>query len=194
MDIRVNGFKTDYRPDGTPVEWVHYTGKDAMSENGQLSHSTWEKISRVIPKDVMRNDDDGLKSAVMRSTWAQIEPAYLAWKEGNEIPTTGTPLGAWAGVNTDQAAALRGVGLLTVEAVADVSEVILGRPPLPNMRELKRQAGLWLEGLGQSALQAKLTEMEERNAAMMEMLAELQADKPKRGRPRKEEAEQDEAA
>jgi hypothetical protein len=187
MDIRVLQFKTEYQPGKPDADWVLFTGKDAMSENGQLSCATWEKISRIRPPEYMSNDDGGLKMAAMRSQWSQIEPAYAAWKSGNEIPDHGTPLAAWPGVNPQQADVLKAVGLKTVEAVAEVAETILARPPLPDMREIKRQAALWLEGRAGADQAAVIADLQAQNAAMLEMLSELQADKPKRGRPAKEQ-------
>ena len=194
MDIKVIRFSTVYATGKPDADWVEFTSKDAYDESGHPRHSTWENIKRIQPPEYIDNDDGGLKMAALRSQWAQIEPAYLAWKSGMSLPETGTPLGAWAGVNVDQANALRGIGIKSVEAVANCSEGLLANAPLPNMREIKRQAGLWLEGQDKAGLTAQLADLEAKNAAMLEMLAEMQAEKPKRGRPAKVEAEDEEAA
>lgn len=194
MSIRIIGFKAEY-PLGKPqVDWVHFTSRDAMTENGAITHSTWEKISRLIPTESRSNDDEGLKMAAMREQWKQIEPEYLAWKNGQSLPESGTPLGVWPGVNQQQAEALKSVGLRTVEDVSAASEALLARPPLPNMRELKRQAAAWLEGRSAAEQALTIAELQEQNRAMLEMLAELQAERPegepKRGpgRPKKVDA------
>ena len=184
--IRVLGFKQEFHPDGRVIDMVHFTSSDAMRDNGEPTHSTWERISRLRPPEVMENDDGGLKAAALRSQWASIEAAYDAWKKGHQIPETGTPIGAWPALSQEQAEALRTVGLSTVESVANATETTLSRPPLPHMRELQRQAKLFLEGRGKAELEDKIRKLEEQNAAMMEMLAE---DKPKRGRPAKEDVE-----
>lgn len=190
MDIMVLRFKEEYRTGKPPVDWVEFTSKDALDEGGHPRHSTWEMVKKLRPPETIDSDDSGLKMAAMRSQWAQIEPAYLAWKEGSALPDNGTPLAAWPGVNPDQADALRSVGLSTVEAIASASESILMAPPLPNMREIKRQAGIWLEGRSSAELAAQLAELQAQNAAMLEMLAE-RPEPAKRGpgRPRKDEAE-----
>jgi len=190
MDLRILEFKTEYSIGKPDVDWVHFTSRDAMTESGAITHSTWEKISRITPTESISNDDNGLKMAAMRSQWAQIEPAYLAWKQGQVLPETGTPLGAWPGVNTQQAEALKSVGLHTVEAIASATESVLSKPPLPNMREIKRQAVAWLEGRDAAEQAATIAQLQEQNAAMLEMLAELQDGKEEKrgpGRPRKEE-------
>jgi hypothetical protein len=193
--IRVIQFRTEYRPGKEPLDWVEFTSSDAVNDSGQAMHTTWEVVKRIMPPEDIPNDDGGFKMAAMRSQWNQIGPAYESWKSGEEAPESGTPIAAWAGVNTDQAAALRGVGIKTVEAMAAVSEGILSKPILPNMRELKRQAAMWLEGQSSAALAAQIAELQAQNAAMLEMLAERAAEaddeaenKPRRGRPRKEEA------
>ena len=194
MDLRILDFKTEYHIGKPDVDWVHFTSRDAMTENGAITHSTWEKISRVTPTESISNDDTGLKMAAMRSQWAQIEPAYLAWKQGQVLPESGTPLGAWPAVNPQQAEALKSVGLHTVEAIASANEGVLSKPPLPNMREIKRQAVAWLEGRSAAEQAATIAALQERNEAMLAMLAELQADKAEEkrgpGRPRKVEAEE----
>jgi len=189
MDIMVLRFKTEYRTGRPDVDWVEFTSRDALDEGGHPRHSTWEMVNRLRPPEYLKNDDGGLKMAALRSQWAQIEPAYLAWKEGASLPETGTALAAWPGVNADQADALRAVGLTTVEAVAAASESILMAPPLPNMREIKRQAGIWLEGRDNAAMAARLAELEAQNAAMLEMLADRTEPKRGPGRPPKQAEE-----
>ena len=195
--IRVLGFKQQYRPNGKAIDMVHFTSGDAMRENGEPTHSTWERISRIMPPEVIENDEGGLKLAALRSQWAQIEPAYAAWKSGHEIPETGTPLGAWPAIDNAQAEALKGVGIKTIEDVANATENLLAKPPLPHMRELQRQAKTFLEGADKAAQAAEIAALKEQNAAMLEMLAEQkqEQDKPRRGRPPKAKSdEQGEAA
>jgi len=195
LRIRVIQFKTEYKPGKPPVDWVEFTSGDAMSDSGVPMHSTWEQVRRIMPPEFIENDDGGLKMAALRSQWAQIEPHYEAWKKGQDVPTSGTALGAWPGVNPDQADALRSVGLVTVEAVANATETILARPPLPNMREIKRQAALWLDGQDSAAMSLRVAELEAQNAAMLEMLAEQKTEaKRGPGRPRKDEQQSEEAA
>lgn len=179
MDIKIIRFKTEYVANKPPFDMVEYAARDAIDESGNPRSTTWARITQIMPPDHIENDESGLKIGYMRAFWDQIGPAYERWKANDELPVDGTPLGAWPGVNADQADALRGVGLTSIEAVARVSEDVLSRPPLPNMREIKRQAQLWLDGRGDAALQARLAELEEQNAAMIAMLEEQTAAKPK---------------
>lgn len=191
--IRVIGFKQEIRADGRIEDWVHFTASDAMTETGQATHSTWENVKRLIPPDEFEHDAGGLKMAALRSNWTEIEPHYRAWKEGNTIPEGGTPIGAWPALSQQQAEALRAVGMRTVEDVAAATEAILARPPIPNMRDLKKQAALYLEGRSKVALEEEIATLRAQQEAMLEMLAERTEpgaeaeDKPRRGRPRKVE-------
>ena len=58
-------------------EWVKVGGNGA---------TTNEKVARLQKTDL----------------WPFLERAYAAWKKGQEEPTDGTPLAAWAGVNAAQ--------------------------------------------------------------------------------------------
>ena len=192
--IRILEFKTEYDATGKATDWVHFTSGDAFSEAGQVTHSTWERISRLIPPEYIVNDDAGDKMKALRGQWSQIEPHYNAWKAGNEIPADGTPLGAWPGLSNAQAETLRKIGINTVQKLATIPETVLARPPLPNLRDLKAQAMLWLEGRDKAALEAQVAEQQRQIDAMLEMLAERKGaedDEPKRGpgRPRKEAVE-----
>jgi hypothetical protein len=186
MDIRVLRFKTEYNAAGLGIDWVEFTSKDAMNESGIPTHTTWEVISRLQPPDQIENDDGGLKMAAMRSQWAQIEPHYMAWKDGNELPDNGTPLAAWSGVTPEQAEVLRRIGAKSVEAVAGLTEAVLGNPPLPNLREIKRQAQAFIEGRDKSAMASEIATLREQLETALAMMAEEAAEKPRRGRPPKE--------
>lgn len=192
--IKVLGFKQTLKANGHLVDWVNFTSSDGMTDTGEPAFATWMEIKRITPPEYIDNDDGGLKMAALRSQWAQIEPAYAAWKAGHEMPEHGTPLGVWPGISADEAEALRTVGIKTVEDVAGLTEDRLARPVLPRLRDLQRQAKVFLDAMGDAELRAKVAQLEEQNAAMLEMLAEAkQAEKSETkrgpGRPRKEDVE-----
>ena len=176
--IKVLGFKQTLKANGNLVDWVNFTSSDGMTDTGEPAFATWVEIKRITPPEYIENDDGGLKMAALRSQWAQVEPAYKAWPA----------------LSGDEAEGLRTVGIKTVEEVANLSEDRLARPVLPRLRELQRQAKVFIAGMGNAALEAKIAQLEEQNAAMLEMLAEKEMadDKPRRGRPPK--VKEDEAA
>lgn len=203
--IRILEFKQQSKiVDGKPVveDWVKYAPIHAVQ-----TVQTWERVERLRPKDAIEdNPDAGERAAFIRTRWGEIEPAYAAWKSGNDIPTNGTPLAAWPGVTPDQAAALKMSGIRTVEEVASMPDHVLAKVHLPNMREMRTNAKAFLDSRGDAETAARLAKAEADNASMREqldealkMLAELTApasDAPKRGRKPKavEAEEEDEAA
>jgi hypothetical protein len=195
MDIRILDFKTEYRTGKPPRDWVIFTSADGIKGDGNYSHTTSEPVECLRPKDGV----DGMRGDHIRAVWAIIEPAYKAWKDGAEAPEVGTALGAWPGVTPEQAKALRSIGIRSVEEMASVSESVMARSPVPNMRDLKAQAQLWLDGRDGAEQAAKITELQAQLEAMKELLVEAAAErqdteeaKPRRGRPPK--VKQDEAA
>lgn len=194
--IRVLGFKQTLRPNGSTVDWVNFTAQDGISETGEPSFSTWAEIARITPPEVINNDDGGLKMAALRSQWQQIEPHYSAWKSGQQMPETGTPIGVWPAISADEAQALRTAGFKTVQQIAEMSEAQLMRPVLPRMRDLQRQAKGFLDGMGAAELRVQIAQLQEQNAQMLEMLAEKRTDDAKRGpgRPRKAADQEEDAA
>jgi hypothetical protein len=142
--------------------------------------------------------------------WRQIEPHYIAWKQGTEIPESGIPLSAWAGVTVEQAEVLRKTGIRTVEEVSTLTEGQIGRVNLPGVRNLKQLAAEFLASRSGADTASKVTALAEQNDAlkaqleeMASMIAEMRAEKAgdadaedeapikrKPGRPRKAEIEE----
>lgn len=204
-NIHVIGFRVEYRrvagqADLVPREWVKYAPRHAPALINE------EMVSTLIPpENGIDRDDEGLKMGYMNAVWKQIEPAYRAWKEGTEVPLDGVPLGAWAGVSPAQADVFKQHKIFTVEDVRDMTEAQITRIALPGLRSLKTQAGSYLEGRDKTEQAGRLAAIEEQNAALraqLEEMAELIASRdddaeiaPKRrGRPRKEAVETEEAA
>lgn len=152
-------------------DWVTY----APGHNPLTTHTT-ERVRHVIPApERMGNDPEGMKLAFMTARWAQMEPAYDAWKKGKELPISGTPLSLWPALNSEQVKVFRSLGIATVEEVRDLSESQIGRIPLPSMRELKRQAHLFLENLNASGAAEREAEKDRTIEAMQDRLAQLEA-------------------
>ena len=196
--IVVLSFDTTYGkgPDGKPkeIEWVTYAPAH-MAHYAQ----TRERVDFMNPANLRHVSDDengAKKTDFMRYRWAQIETAYKAWKSGNEIPVDGTPLAAWSGLNAAQANVFRSMGIKSVEMIANMNDAVMQRVQLPGVREIIRQAEVFLESKGDAEMAERMAKMEAHNAALSEQLEAAMAlleqkTEPKRGpgRPRKEEAE-----
>lgn len=203
--IRIIGFTKKYSHDkaGNVVErdWITYGPAHAIQTVVNEA-----MVDSLRPSDNLKGDDSGIRGAFLKARWAEIEPAYLAWLAGNELPATGTPLGVWPGITSDQAAALKAAGLRTVEDVATLLDTVIGKVMLPNVRELRTQAQRFLEARDTEAAAQKMVRRDEEVASLkdqldeaLKMLGELTKPQaaPKRGRPRIEvDAEEtaDEAA
>lgn len=185
MDTRVIDFKTEYRPGQDPIDWVLLAPAGPAFDKTR----TWHRVCKLMPPE---DADETTKSSdsfmAMAGRWKVIGPAYEAWKKGNEIPTEGTPLAAWGGVNASQVEALKKMGIFTVEQVRDMGDAAVSELRMPNARALPKLAGKFLETENVSVKDAKIEELEEKIKVMAEMMEEQ---KPKRGpgRPKKADSE-----
>lgn len=179
------GFKLDAKGkrvmENTEVDWVLYAPSHSPVNTG-----TWERIRHLEVTDEMRRGEETEKLKLMTMKWSQIEPAYKAWKSGNELPVAGTPLAAWAGVTAEKAEVLRRYGIRTVEEVSRLSEGQMEKVALPGMREMRKQAAIFLEGRGAAEaaereaerdaeienLKRQLQETQQQFSAAMDLLSE----------------------
>ena len=182
--IHVHGFEIRYhknRETGAmdrPVEYVRYSPRF-----GAQSTEVSKPISHILPDEAKIGGGEqnrNMKLAFMRQRWNMIEPAYKAWKEGNELPLSGTPLAVWPGVSQQQATALKNVGIRTVEELRDMPDSQSGKVPLPNVRDMKKQAKAFLEATDKNAASTQMVELKSQNDALsdrleaaMEMIEEL---------------------
>ena len=179
--FRIVKFWTEYRGTKDPIDMVEIAPEGPGFEKTRTAH----RVDRLRPpEDVSETARDSLHYTAMVARWNLIGPAYEAWKAGNEIPDHGTPLAAWSGVSPEQAQALRQMGITTVEAVRDAGDATLAKLHMPNARQLPKLAGDFLSGADAASKDAKIAEMEDRIAAMAEMLEERTKRGP--GRPKKE--------
>ena len=177
--IIIQGFDTTYersfdesgKPTGRKdraVDWVTYA-----PAHMPLLQSTRERVGFLDPANMkIRGDDEnGAKKAdFMRWRWAQIEPAYNAWKKGHELPVNGTPLAAWPGLNAAQAAVFRALGIQSVEQIAGMNDALMGRVQLPGVREIKASATAFLEARGDAEFADRVTRVEQHNRELTEKL------------------------
>lgn len=148
--------------------WVTYAPAYSL-----MKTKNTERVRLMLPDPArMGNDQDGEKLRFMTARWLQIEPAYEAYMKGQEIPVVGTPLGIWPAVTAEQVEVFKQVGIRTVEEVRDLTDGAIERVRLPNMRELRNQAKLFLE----NSDTAKAAEREAQKDAMLEEMAQKIAD------------------
>ena len=131
----------------------------------------------LMVAEVLRVREDGdpdnpawLAARIRRDA---VLPAYEAWKKGEELPTDGTPIGAWPGITPDQAAGLKAAGLRSIEEVANANDALMSKIPLPNVRGLKELAANFLAGSDRAKVAASLADKDRELAEMREQLEEL---------------------
>lgn len=181
--IRIVKFWTTYqpKPDGTTeaIDRVEYCAPGMAQRT--TTTATVRSLSRLIPNV----DPDNIAAAMAKSRWEAIEPAYNAWKAGQEAPTNGTPLAAWPGVSPEQAEVMRTLGLRTVEDVAGSTDTVISRVQLPGVRELQQNAKRFLAardnvavasqmGALEAAMQIKDEQLEEMRQIMLAMQARME--------------------
>lgn len=185
--ILITGFHQKYKKDAdgnlTPVDWVSWVPVNAPQTIGNS-----ERVDRLNPANVKLPEgaNGGDKLAYMGMIWAEVEPAYKAWKEGREVPLNGMPLAAWPGITPEQAEIFRMSGIRTVEGVRDMTDSMRSKVRLPNTRELQALAGTFLENSDaakaaerEAEKDRQIVEMRERMEAMEALLEERTNPAPK---------------
>lgn len=192
--FRILGFRTKGEIRNGKPHFVEYVDVCAPGQSQRTATPL-----RIV--DVMRVREDGdpdnpaWQMAKMKRDL--IKPAYEAWKAGQDLPVHGTPLAAWSGLTSEQVEVLRSTGLRTIEELANATESIITRTPLPNMRSIVAQAKMFLDSRDQSRVVADLARKDaelEAMRAQLEEMKELMLSKfnddeaPRKGRPRRVEA------
>ncbi len=192
--IRVLDYEIEHRPGKTPLEWLLVSNTDSMTATGQAQSATWMRVRDLMPPKegtfAVPLDSDHVK--VQQEVWNAIRPQYEAKRDMQNVTIDGTPLAAWGGATAKQIVALNQIGVLSVEQLADLSEAVLQSPIIPHLRELRSQAIQWRQGRPAAELNARLEELERKNAALEAALNDQgeEGEEPRRrpGRPRKEAA------
>jgi hypothetical protein len=126
--------------------------------------------------------------------WAQhFEASYATWKEGNEIPTYGTPIRTWPVVSPAQVTNLVGLKVMTVEDLAVANEETLRHLGM-GARDLKAKAIAWLASAKdtgvsvqrvadlETKVEALLSQSEQKDDLIAELTAKLAAQSAPKGR------------
>lgn len=164
LDIRILRFYTHYE----------------LSEGGEPKAT--DMVSFCPPGMADKAVKNERVEKILRATPAQeiayakkqiVEPAYEAWKRGQEIPDNGTPLAAWAGVSPEQVEALKSIGLLTIESVADLTDGEITKKPMPGLRTLREMARRFVTTLDKGEVTNALKEKDNEIAALRAQMEEL---------------------
>ena len=117
----------------------------------------------------------------------QFKKKYEMWKQGVDAPLNGTSVKEWPVLSPAEVENFINMSILTIEDVANMTEEAMGRVGMGS-RGLRDKAREWLQAkdLAGNALKEN-AELRKQVAELTAQVKELLADKPKRGRPTKED-------
>ena len=162
--------------------WTEYRQKD-----GEMKGIDWVELAAIGDelttaqmrvKDITPPEHPDLKNmshVALMHRWEVVGPAYKAWKDGMEIPETGTPLAAWSALSPEQAGVLKQMGIRTVEEVSELGDAVLEKVRFPNARRLPSLAKSFLQSTSEVARDEEIAELKAQ-------LAALQSKEPKRAK------------
>ena len=158
--------------ENAPEYWVKY-----VNRNMPQSTATEDRLRHLDPANAKFADgaESGEKLTFLQYRWDQIKPAFDAWLAGQALPEYGIPQSAWPEMNPDQVKAFLASGVKCVEDVRDLTESQLAKIRLPNIRDLKRLAAVYIDGLGNREVADKLTSQQTEIDGLKEQLAAAMA-------------------
>ncbi len=173
--IHVVRFWTDFKPDPKDPGKLKPVDKVAYGAVGQTQRSVVitevMRLSQIIPHE----DASNPAIQLARLRWDLIRPQYEAWKSGQEPPVEGTPLAAWNAIAPEQAEVLKARGVKTVEHIRDLTDASIEGLPVPYLRQLKQQAGHFLDSADAARFAAKLAEKDRTLQSQQEQINEQNA-------------------
>jgi len=202
MDIQL----MEARPPYVRFEYRAVEDRQASIEKGHYVSKNIA-IAFITPagtKDITERDaEDWLNNLTNLSHQGQVNPQwpvhfrnmYDQWKRGEELPESGTAIKGWAVISPADQQNIIAANIRTVEDLAEASEQAMTHIGM-GARMLKEKAKKWLESAHDNgkvvqkvtALEAENADLKRTLSEMMERMAALEADKPRRGRPPKDEA------
>lgn len=170
-------FWTNYIPDGIDVfgnPKMRSIDMVAYAPIGKANMQTCiEAVARLAKVHPLEPNADNQAIVMANMRWKHIKLHYDAWKAGNEIPVTGTPLAAWPGVTSEQVQALKAMGIRTVEEIRDASDGIVARFPFPNARDMQKSAGLFLAAFDKDKISTDMKKLQDEKEVMAAQLEEM---------------------
>lgn len=139
-------------------------------------HGSKDRLEKVV-KEWFATLDEAVKQERMPQVWVDAyKGAYKAYKEGREVPVTGTSVRNWPLLTPAQVENLISMRVLTVEDLAAANEELLTRLGM-GARALKDKATTWLQTAGSpgAKLAERMTDFELQNERLTATNAELVA-------------------
>jgi hypothetical protein len=105
--------------------------------------------------------------------YAFLEPIYERWKKDNVITTTGHPLEAWPLITKGQIKQAKGLGLRSVEDIAEAGDGIREKFGM-GFLDLQKQARTFLSAKPAAAQASEIAQLKEQIMSMAASLEEAQ--------------------
>ena len=115
----------------------------------------------------MADIDRNLRDGRIPEKWAEYwRESYRRWKEGQELPLSGTPIKGWGVISPAQQASLIHMNCKTVEDLAAINEGGMQRIGL-GAHDLRNKARAWLQSmLDHGGTTIKIASLEQENAIL----------------------------
>lgn len=150
--------------------------------------------SLIVEKEAevwLREKRDSMRMGLWPEEWQlHFEAQYKAWKNGNELPRSGTPIKTWGVLSPQQQHRVLAARVTTVEDLAEMPDSGLGDIGLDG-RNLREMAQAWIKEHREHGAAAKeigdLRELVRQQAERLQQMEEALAaagDKRGPGRPR----------
>lgn len=135
------------------IKQGHYCGKDVafVSITRPGSRDTHE---RNAEEWLLQLESDARNGRIPTAWLEGYRALYTAWKKGEELPPTGTPIKTWPAISPAQQKTIIAAGVLTIEDLAALPDPELGRLGT-GATSLKLRAREWLEAAKGSGKQAE---------------------------------------
>ncbi len=175
IDLDPSAHKRD-----VPAIWAKFYTEEV--EDAEASKAAGHAVYRSIDKVEWGRKGQNLVvlnetvKRVMRNPaiWQVMEPAYLAWKKGQEAPIDGTSLKMWPAITPAQVRTLQNFGIRTVEEVMALSDGDCDKIG-GGIRHLRTRARLWKEAANDIGKVAeRLAAIEADRKADLDRIAELE--------------------
>jgi hypothetical protein len=125
-------------------------------EEGRQIYDTREIVTYMIGGDSKSMPVERVTEQVKR----RFPEQYAAFKRGEEVAQSGTPLEMWPWLNTPQVRHLKYLNIFSVEQLAEASDGVIGNIGMGG-RTLVKQAKAWLEAAQTGSAPVKTIEENE---------------------------------
>jgi len=157
----------------------HYVGRDVDMAFITPAGSK-DRIERVVSEWFKKLDDDMAAERIPRAWVDSYKAHYRAYKEGMSVPTSGTSIVNWPGLNPTLVKTLQSLHLLSIEDVSVMNEESIARVGMGG-RALKQRAIDYLSASSNvgkvaeevSALRTALADEKARNERNEERMATM---------------------